>query len=60
MAQSVGQQTLDFSEGRDLVVHGFTPCIGLCASSVEIAWDSLSPSLPAPPLLACSLLSQSG
>ena len=30
-------------------------CIGLCADNSEPAWDSLSPSLSAPPLLACSL-----
>ena len=37
----------------DLMVYGFEPCIGLCADSVEPAWDSLSLSLPIPQL--CSL-----
>ena len=38
---------LDFSSGHDLTVSEFEPHVGLCADSVEPAWD-LSPSLPAP------------
>ena len=53
MAQLVKGPNLDFSHGHDLVVHGFKPHIGLCADSVEPAWDSLS--LPAPPPLVLSL-----
>ena len=33
----------------------FELCVGLWADSVEPAWDSLSPSASAPPLLARSL-----
>ena len=43
MAQSVKRQTLDFGSGHDLTVREFEPCMGLCADSVEPAWDSLSP-----------------
>ena len=57
VAQSVKCPTLDFSSGHDLRVHGFEPCIGLCADIAEPAWDSLSPSLSAPPLLSLSLCS---
>ena len=45
VAQLVKHQTFDFSSGHDLNVHGFKLCIGLCAGSLESAWDSLSPSL---------------
>ena len=45
VAQLVKCPTLGFSSGHDLSVHGLEPCIGLCADSVETAWDSLSPSL---------------
>ena len=55
MAQSVGSQTLDFGSGHDLTVPGFKPHMGLCAGSGESAWDSLSPSFSAPPLLELSL-----
>ena len=56
MAQSVrAWVALDFGSGRDLVVHGIEPHVGLCAGSAEPAQDSLSPSLSAPPLLVCSL-----
>ena len=37
--------TLDFGSGHDLMVCVIKPCIGLCTSSTEPAWDSLSPSL---------------
>ena len=46
---------LGFSSRHDLMVHEFEPCVGLCADSVEPAWDSLSSSLYAPPLLSPSL-----
>ena len=36
--------TLDFSSGHDLTVREFEPRVGLCAGSVEPAWDYLSPS----------------
>ena len=45
VAQSAERATLDFGSGHDLVVRGIEPLIGLCADSVEPAWDSLSPSL---------------
>ena len=35
---SVKRLTLDFSSGHD-TIHEFEPCIGLCADSVEPAWD---------------------
>ena len=49
VAQLVKYLTLDFNSGRDLMVCGIEPCIGLCADSMEPAWDSLSPPLSAPP-----------
>ena len=45
VAQSVKCPTLGFSSGHDLMVCETEPCIGLCAVSVEPAWDSLSRSL---------------
>ena len=42
MAQLVKQPTLDFNSGHDLMVHEFEPRVGLCADSVEPAWDGLS------------------
>ena len=48
--------TLGFGSGHDLMVCEFEPCIGVCAGSVEPAWDSLSsPSLSALLLLVLSL-----
>ena len=44
---------LDLGPGHDLKIHEFKPCIGLCAGSMEPAWDALSPSLSASP--PCSL-----
>ena len=44
--------TLDFGSGHDLGVPGFKPHIGLHPDHVKPAWNSLSPSLSAPPLLA--------
>ena len=51
MVQSVRRPTLGFGSGHDPTVCGFEPCIMLCADSVEPAWDSVSPSFSAPPLL---------
>ena len=47
MAQTVKHPALDFGSGHDLTVCEFEPHVGLCADSVEPAWDSLSPSLSA-------------
>ena len=54
MAQSVKGPTLDFGSGHDLRVPEFKPRVGLCADSVEPAWDSLSPSLSLPTPLTLS------
>ena len=51
MSQSGKCPTLDFGSGHDLVVRGFEPRVRLRVGSMELAWDSLSPSLCAPPLL---------
>ena len=47
----------DFGSGHDLGVHEFEPHVRLYADISEpgIASDSMSPSLPAPPLLTLSL-----
>ena len=45
VAQSGKHLTLDFHSGHDLMVCEIELCIGLCADSVELAWNSLSPSL---------------
>ena len=42
-----------FGSGHDLV-HGFKPYVGLCGDSLELALDSVSPSLP-PPLVVLRL-----
>ena len=55
MAQSVEPPTLDFGSGRDLMVREIAPRVGLCADGTGPAWESLSPSLSAPPLLVLSL-----
>ena len=49
--------SLDFVLGHDLMVREMEPLIGLCADSTDPVWDSLSPSLSAPPPLThlCSL-----
>ena len=52
MAQSVKCPTLDLGPGHDPMVGGIKPHIRLHTDSAEPAWDSLSPSLSAPPLLA--------
>ena len=58
VAESIKHLTLHFGTGHDLMVCGFEPCIGLCADSVEPAWDSLSPTLSAPPLLSLSKINK--
>ena len=55
MAQSVKPPTLDFHSGHDVTVHVSEPRVRLCADSVEPAWDSLSRSLSAPPLLVLTV-----
>ena len=49
MAQLVKLLTLDFGSGHGLAVREIKPHVGLCALSIEPVWDSLSPSLSAPP-----------
>ena len=51
--QSVECPTLGFGSGRDLMVCGIEPHVGLCSDSEEPAWDSLSLPLSLP--LPCSL-----
>ena len=55
MALSGKCPTVDFGSGHDLMVCGIGPCVGLCADGKELAWDSLSLSLSAPPLFAHAL-----
>ena len=45
MAQWVECLTVDFDSGHHLTVCRIEPSVGLCADSVEPAWDSC---LPAP------------
>ena len=47
--------TLDLGSSRDLTVPEMETRVGLCVDSAEPAWDSLCPSLSAPPLLSLSL-----
>ena len=47
VALSDEHPTLDFRSGHDLTVCESRPCVGLCADSVEPAWDSLSSTLSA-------------
>ena len=54
MAQSIKHPTLDFGSGH-LMVPEMKPHARLCTDSEEPAWDSLSPSIIASPLLECSL-----
>ena len=55
VAQLVKCLTLEFGSGHDLMVRGFKPCVRLCGDrEVVPAWDSLSPSLSAPPPLVLS------
>ena len=48
----------DFGSGHDLTVHGLKPLIGLCADSVEPAWDSLSLPVSCPSPISALSLSQ--
>ena len=52
MAPSVKRTMLNFGSSHDLMVHVFEPCMGLCNDNSKPAWDSVSPSLSAPRLLA--------
>ena len=53
--QSVKRPALDFNSGHDLMVPGFKPYTGLCADSVEPAWNPLSSSFSASPQLVLTL-----
>ena len=53
MAQSVKLPTLGFGSGYDLKVCEFEPRIGLHAESAEPVWDSVSLSVPPPPVRVC-------
>ena len=55
VAQLINRLTLDFGSGHDLMIGEFKPLMGLRADRVEPVWDSLSPSISAPPLLTFSL-----
>ena len=52
VAQLVKHPILDFDSGHNLMVHEIDPHVGLCADSVESAWDSL----PLPLSLSALLL----
>ena len=54
MARLVKGPTLDFGSGHDLTVSEIEPRVGLRADSAGSAWDFLSPSFSAPPLLVCT------
>ena len=55
MAQSVKNLALDLGSGHDLKVHEIEPCVGLCAGSMETAWEFLYPPPSVPALLMLSL-----
>ena len=55
VAQPVKRLTLHLGSGGDLMVREIEPRVGLCADSLEPAWDSPSSSLSTPPLLILSL-----
>ena len=55
VASSDEGPALEFGPGHDLTVHEREPHIRLCADSMELAWDSLSPSLSASHPLTLSL-----
>ena len=55
MAQAVKHLTLAVGSCHHLMVHELEPHVGLCADSVEPAWDALSPSLSLCPSPARSL-----
>ena len=47
----LGSWSVDFGSGHGLTVGGNEPHVKLYTESMEAAWDSLSPSLSAPPPL---------
>ena len=51
----IRRSTLALGSRHDLIVGGVEPQVRLRADDLEPAWDSLSPSLSAPPLLMLSL-----
>ena len=55
MAQSAECPTVGFNSGHDFTVCDIEALVGLYTDSTEPAWDSVSPSLSAPPLIAHSL-----
>ena len=55
MAQLVKRATLGFGSRHDLMVPEFEPCVRLHTDSAAPAYDSLYPSLSAPPLFALYL-----
>ena len=55
VAQLVKHPILDFGSGHDLMVHELEPHIEFSTDSLEPAWESLSPSLSAPPPHVLSL-----
>ena len=54
VAQLVQRPTLDFNSSHNVTVREIKPRTGLCADSIEPAWDSCSASLSAPPLFMLS------
>ena len=55
VTQAVKHQTLGLGLGHELTVSRIEPHIGLHAGSAETGWDSLCPSLSAPPPLTLSM-----
>ena len=55
VAQSVECPTPDFIQVRISWFVGLSPTLGSALTAVEPAWNSLSPPLSAPPLLALDL-----
>ena len=51
----VKRLTLNLGLGHGLTDPEIEARVGLCPDILEPAWDSLSPSLCAPPLLTCVL-----
>ena len=51
VAQLVKRPTPDFGSGHNLTVCEFKHHVELCTDSTEPVWNSLPPSLFAPPLL---------
>ena len=55
VSQSVKHLMHDFGSGHDVTVREFELHVGLPDDGVEPAWDSLSPSLSAPPPLSLKI-----